>query len=584
MDWLATSRAGRILPRRPGQPFAFEPISVLALVAGLWFAATLYMPVVAPALTGSVRWLAALLIVLLAALSVLAHGFAHVAAARWLGSPAPARLRISLLGDAAQVWPRAASNRDEALAALIGPCASLLLAGAGAVVWALQLHPSSDSIALFVAVFNGVLGAINLAPAYPFDGGRLMALALAGVVQRPERVCQRIGVGLIAALLAWGVYVVAQAARFSDTIGLSMVLLATLIGLVLRYPPAPASPPKRVSVSAARRAAAVALGVVLLAPAVAIVPTPHGLYAPGTAVAVAPMIDIPDAEPESNEGAFLLTTVVGQTPILAGQLLLGHLDDTLVIVPPERIVPPEVSPQELMAENARMLDESQAVASVVALRLAGYNAFFTGTGVRVTGISPESQVQDLLQPGDRIIALDDMPVRTTSDLIVALGSLVNWSSARVTLVRAGETMEITIPLLPPSEPEGPPRIGITIETAGQVAQLPFPVEIQPRSVVGGPSAGLMFTLAIYDRVTPGDLTGGRRIAGTGTIDPEGRVGPIGGVAQKVAAAERAGASHFLVPRENAIDARRASRRIVIVEVGTAEEAIRWLESTAPDNS
>jgi PDZ domain-containing protein len=539
------------------------------------------------------RWLTALAAVLLAALSPAAHALAHVVAARRVGAATPLPLRIGVFGDAAHTWPRAPDARSEALVALAGPCASLLLAGAGGMVWRLQLHPASDSVALFVAAYNAGLAALSLAPAYPFDGGRLMCLALRGVARRPERLSRGLGFGLAGATIAWGAYVVALGSRFSDTIGLCLAVVAGLILLSLRSsPPGPASPARASSESrksstrstAARGAAAAVLGALLLLPAAAIVPTPHGLYAPGGAVAVAPMIEIPTMASEPSGGDFLLTTVVGQTPILAGQFLLAHLDPTLALVPPERVVPPEVSPQDLMAENARMLTESQTVASVVALRLAGYDASFTGTGARVTGIGPESQVQDLIQPGDRIVALDDMAVRTTSDLVVALGSLDSWSSARVTLVRGEETLQHTVPLLPPAEPDGPPRIGITVETAGSAADLPFPVAIRPRSILGGPSAGLMLTLAIYDRVTPGDLTSGRRIAGTGTIDPDGRVGPIGSVAQKVAAAERAGASHFLVPQENAADARRASRRITVVEVATVEDAVAWLRRTRPGDS
>src|SRR5690606_28603224 len=95
------------------------------------------------------------------------------------------------------------------------------------------------------------------------------------------------------------------------------------------------------------------LSAVLIAPALAILPTPYGLYAPGHAVPVAPMVEVSALEPEPTEGALLLTTVIGQTPILAGQWLLGQFDPAITIVPPEQVVPPEVSPQALMAENAR---------------------------------------------------------------------------------------------------------------------------------------------------------------------------------------------------------------------------------------
>jgi len=103
----------------------------------------------------------------------------------------------------------------------------------------------------------------------------------------------------------------------------------------------------------------------------------------------------------------------------------------------------------------------------------------------------------------------------------------------------------------------------------------------PQKVSGGPSAGLMFTLGVYDVVTSQDLTGGRKIAGTGTIDLEGNVGRIGGVQQKVVAAERAGAGYFLSPAENYPDALAMATRITVIEVTTAQDAISFLSSLPP---
>jgi PDZ domain-containing protein len=133
----------------------------------------------------------------------------------------------------------------------------------------------------------------------------------------------------------------------------------------------------------------------------------------------------------------------------------------------------------------------------------------------------------------------------------------------------------------PLEAGGPARIGISIVQHNSGISLPFPVEIVPQKVSGGPSAGLMFTLGIYDLVTSQDLTGGRKIAGTGTIDLEGNVGPIGGVQQKMVAAERAGAEYFLSPTENYPDALAMATRITVIEVATAQDAINFLRSLPP---
>jgi PDZ domain-containing protein len=121
-------------------------------------------------------------------------------------------------------------------------------------------------------------------------------------------------------------------------------------------------------------------------------------------------------------------------------------------------------------------------------------------------------------------------------------------------------------------------LGITIQPAGFDVQLPFPVKIVPQKIVGGPSAGLLFTLTVYNMVSPEDLTGGRKIAGTGTINVDGTVGPIGGVEQKVAAAEAAGAEYFLSPVENYENARSVARHIQVVRIATAEQAVEFLHS------
>ena len=99
----------------------------------------------------------------------------------------------------------------------------------------------------------------------------------------------------------------------------------------------------------------------------------------------------------------------------------------------------------------------------------------------------------------------------------------------------------------------------------------------PLRIIGGPSAGLMFALTVYNMLTPTDLTGGRKIAGTGTISPDGKVGPIGGVTQKVAAAEAVGAEYFLSPAENYPDALAVAKRIKVVQVTTIDEAIAFLQ-------
>lgn len=226
----------------------------------------------------------------------------------------------------------------------------------------------------------------------------------------------------------------------------------------------------------------------------------------------------------------------------------------------------------------RALQESETVATIVAMRLAGYPADITGEGVRVLSVLPESPASTRLLPGDQIIALNEEPIQTVGELTAHMRSVNPLGSVTLTVLRADQQVTVTTLVMSPSSPTASPRLGVVVETVGMDAKLPFPVVLEPHKIVGGPSAGLMFTLAIYDLLTPGDLASGHQIAGTGTISLEGRVGPIGGVAQKVAGAERAGATYFLVPAENYDDAQQAARRIKVLKVATVEEAIKVLQA------
>ncbi len=139
-------------------------------------------------------------------------------------------------------------------------------------------------------------------------------------------------------------------------------------------------------------------------------------------------------------------------------------------------------------------------------------------------------------------------------------------------------MEVAIPLMAPASSSDSPKIGIAITSAGFDYKTPFPISIVTQKINGGPSAGLMFTLTVYNMLSPDDLTRGLRIAGTGTINLDGTVGPIGGVKQKVAAAEQVGAVYFLCPADNYADAVSVARSIKVIKIATAEQAVQFLKS------
>ena len=563
---------------------------LVLLPLGIWAIATLYVTVLGAFLDQAQTWLVALLIGALLVLSLIVHSLAHVGTARLVGAELPARIPLYAFGDAAQVWPAAASAWQEALIAGAGPFANLLLAGVAYLLWNAQLHPYLNVSMPFLALFNAGLAILNLTPGYPLDGGRLTRALAWGLLGRPAegaRLARSLGFLVSAALAGWGIFLIAQRVRFGLQTGGANLVAAALLLLALaaaptwqwdRSLPAPGHGDRLLPAAgrAGRTLLATISILVLLVVASSIVPTDSGLEAPGVALAVESMVQVPPEHAHPSAGSFILTTVIQQTPITIGEWAYARLDPALKIVPPEQIVPSNTTPQQQAQQGFRMLDESETTAVVVGLRLAGYDVPAAGKGAAVDSVLPESPSQGFLQPGDVITGVDGQPVATTADLIRLIGRQQAGDSVHLQTMRAGAQREVAVRLLPPAAPGGSARLGITVESAGLDYKLPFPVKIVPQKIVGGPSAGLIFTLAVYDALTPGDLTGGRKIAGTGTINLDGAVGPIGGVEQKVAAAENAGATYFLSPAENYAAARSVARRIQVIEVTSAGQAIRFL--------
>lgn len=566
-----------------------DPSWLVVLPVGVWALVTLYVPILGGNLNLAETWAVALFIVLLVALSLFFHLLAHFYTARALGTGLPQSISLLIFGDTAQSWPVVGSAWRESWVALAALPVNLLLAGLFYLLWNAQWNPLVNLGTLFACFFNLWLAVINLIPGFPFDAGGLIRAIFSGLVkdpQAPPRLSARLGYLTAAATFLWGVFLLAQHVRFSWQTGAVTIAFALLILYGVRaQPPWQSQQPAPEARMALRRFLRASLaGLILLAcfgvPS-SLLLTNNGMEAPGLALSTDPMIEVAASHRYPQAGSFILTTVIPQAPITAGEWLLGQLTPAVKIVPPATIVPDSLTPQEVAQQGFQMLDESESTAIVVGLQQAGFNAAMVGKGVRVLSIEADSRAQGLLQPGDVIVALNGKPIHTTSDLIDQLKNRKPNAIIQLQVDRLQHKMDLKVPLMSPSAPGNPPRIGIAIASAGSDVSLPFPVKIIPQKIVGGPSAGLMFTLTVYNAVTPGDLTGGRKIAGTGTISLDGSVGPIGGVEQKVVAAELAGATYFLSPPENYAAARSVARHIRVVEVASITQAIEFLRSLPP---
>ncbi|MBX2997028.1 MAG: PDZ domain-containing protein [Caldilineaceae bacterium] len=563
---------------------------LLVAPVALWLIATIYVPIAAGILRPWETWLLTILIGLLSAACLLLHALAHIVVARAYGGELPAQIPIYPLGDAAQVWPAGETPGRELQISLSAPLFHIVLAAVAYILWNVQLTPYLSHSMLFLVFLNVALVMVNLIPFFPSDGGRLLRVICWRLLQRPDlsaRLETRLGKAFSVFLIGWAIFLLAQRTRSSLWTAAITLAFAALILLALwMYPAWRWQRPPLVNVSQGvgrglRIGATALLILIQIGLAFALVPMNDGLELPGIAPSVAPMIEMPDEYRHPFEGNFILTTVVLQTPILAGQWVVGQVSPYARIVPPERVVPPDQTIQEIAQRNYQMLEVSEMTAAAMGVRLAGYDVGLTGRGVRILSILPESPASAVLQAGDVIVAINGEPVRIPTELTSRLRVVDPFAPITVEIERAGNRESLSVPLMPPLIEDDPPRIGVTIEPAGFDIDLPFPVRIVPQKITGGPSAGLIFTLAVYNLLTPEDLTGGRTIAGTGTIELDGAVGPIGGVQWKVIGAEAVGAEYFLSPPENYEDALAAARRIQVVEVATAEEAIEFLQSLPP---
>jgi PDZ domain-containing protein len=278
------------------------------------------------------------------------------------------------------------------------------------------------------------------------------------------------------------------------------------------------------------------------------------------------VIDGTEISESAGQLRFLTVGVVPEITLI--EAVIGWLRDEDAVVPREIVYPPDETPEETDERNAADFANSLSSAQVAALRHLGYPPH-----VAVKDVLPESPNAEVLQPDDVITAVDGTPVPTPEELLAAIRAKPAGSTLTFELTRDGEP--ITVQVTTVADQDGVPRVGFTPEVRSSA---PFTITI-PIEGIGGPSAGLMMALGIIDKLEPEDITGGRIIAGTGTIDANGRVGPIGGVPQKIIGAQDAGATVFLTPIDNCGEAvENAVPGLLLVQVDTLETALTALET------
>lgn len=311
-----------------------------------------------------------------------------------------------------------------------------------------------------------------------------------------------------------------------------------------------------------------------------VVPTPYYLFEPGSVRPTQSRIEIKRHRSFDTKGEVLFTTVSIEHATVT-DLVRGWLDDAIEIEEEKDVYPHGEEEDQIV--NQKLMDDSKLAAIVAAFRTVGYVATPTGTGAFVEEVIddfPEAKAK--LHQGDVIVELQGRPIEVAADLGPITKELPVGAEVRLK-VRGGrdkKVREATMRLGRNDEDPSHGYLGVVVSTADQGLDLPFDVEIDSGKVTG-PSAGLAWTLGLIDRLTPGSLTGGRRVAVTGTIDADGRVGEVGGIAQKMATVKRAGVKTFLYPAgtpdKEVAEARKiAGDEVELHPVDSVDAAIKYL--------
>lgn len=330
---------------------------------------------------------------------------------------------------------------------------------------------------------------------------------------------------------------------------------------------------------------AAAICFVVLALVLAVVPVPYVAWSPGvTADVLGPAdsgtgraVEISGLSTYPTEGQLRLTTVSvtrADARLSLPAALVAHWLPGREVLPREAVYAPGTTQQQSTAESTRMMDTAQQSAVVAGLRSAGVAV----TEVpMVTGVTTGAPADGRLDPGDRVLEVDGQVVDTPRRAVELIRARQVGDPVALTVLRADRRVEVTVPTRPATDDASVPMIGATM---GVGYDHPGEVSFGISPDIGGPSAGLVFALAVHDKLTPGALTGGRVIAATGTIAADGAVGPIGGLESKIRGAERAGAAMFLIPRGNCAEAGAVQPDIPVVPVDTLDQALEVLSDPA----
>lgn len=315
---------------------------------------------------------------------------------------------------------------------------------------------------------------------------------------------------------------------------------------------------------------------VLLAIA-ALLPVPFIVLSPGPTfntigeVNGVPLVEISETTTYPVTGALDMTTIREEgeprSPLTVFGALAAWVDPNRAVLPRELLYRDDQTTDEVQQRNAVLFSTSQSNAIAAALNSVGEELI---EDVVVTAVIEGTPAFGVIEAGERIIAINEEEVRSLTDVAEDVRGEPAGSTLVFTVEREGQAVDVEVVSEPkPDEPD----VGYVGINVGINYRAKFPITFTLQDI-GGPSAGMMFALAIVDKLTPEDLTGGGHVAGTGTIDPAGAVGAIGGIRQKLAGARGAGATLFLMPEVHCQEAAaHVPDGLTVVPVTTLDGAL-----------
>lgn len=329
--------------------------------------------------------------------------------------------------------------------------------------------------------------------------------------------------------------------------------------------------------------------LLLLLIAALFIPVPYVMTSPGPVfntigeVNDIELISISGTETYPTEGELDMTTVSEyggpQDGLSMIQAIWGWISPDRKVVPRETVYPEGETEEENTAKNVEAFSTSQSYAIAAAMR---YLKQPINEQVIITSVGLDTPAQDKLRAGDQILAVDGVQMTEPEQVVNAVRSKPIGTDLNFSIIRSDSKLDVVVtsstrPDDPSTEPDEStiPYIGIGIDLSYSAD---FEIEFGVTGV-GGPSAGTMFAIGIIDKLTPGALTQGKVIAGTGTIDPEGNVGDIGGIQQKLIGARDAGAVLFLAPQGNCDEViGHIPDGLTVAAIKTLDEAMEAIEA------